>query len=362
MILSRRQALRLVGLGAGFGFIASGRVGGLVGAVYQANPGPAANTLGLPRGAIIRTLLKDVPPEALGNGATLVHEHLSLVNWRDRPPRQPRFFENVDRIVQEVREAGKDGISCIVDCGHPEMGRSLAALKRIAAETNVHIVGGAGHYTSESFPAELSRMSDGQLADEMVAEATSGHLGVFGEIGSSETITPDERKVFRAVAKAHVRTGLPIITHTFNGAGNTGKTPLEQLDILEAGGVNPRHVLIGHLDGLDMPAVHSAVAKRGAFCGFDRVGFERADRPWESTTTRVRNILKLLDAGYVDHLILSSDFSAEENLKSAGGPGIALTLTQFVPKLRHAGVKEEILHKTMVDNPRRLIAFVPAKG
>src|SRR6516162_8350272 len=31
-----------------------------------------------PKGAIIRTVLKDLPPEALAGGATLFHEHLSL--------------------------------------------------------------------------------------------------------------------------------------------------------------------------------------------------------------------------------------------------------------------------------------------
>jgi predicted metal-dependent phosphotriesterase family hydrolase len=34
-------------------------------------------------------------------------------------------------------------------------------------------------------------------------------------------------------------------------------------------------------------------------------------------------------------------------------------LTEFVPKLRFAGVKEATLHKIMFDNPRRLLAHVP---
>jgi predicted metal-dependent phosphotriesterase family hydrolase len=32
---------------------------------------------------------------------------------------------------------------------------------------------------------------------------------------------------------------------------------------------------------------------------------------------------------------------------------------QFVPKLRKAGVKETTIRKVLVDNPRRLLAFVP---
>jgi predicted metal-dependent phosphotriesterase family hydrolase len=32
---------------------------------------------------------------------------------------------------------------------------------------------------------------------------------------------------------------------------------------------------------------------------------------------------------------------------------------QFVPKLRHAGVKDATLHKILVDNPRRFLALMP---
>ena len=77
-------------------------------------------------------------------------------------------------------------------------------------------------------------------------EADEDVLGVFGEIGSWDEITADERKVFRAVGRAHLATNLPIFTHT----GIPGKSALEQLDILEDQGVKPERVLIGHLGNL----------------------------------------------------------------------------------------------------------------
>ena len=40
--------------------------------------GASAISQGKAAGAIIRTVLKDLPPEALAGGATLFHEHLSL--------------------------------------------------------------------------------------------------------------------------------------------------------------------------------------------------------------------------------------------------------------------------------------------
>ena len=48
-------------------------------------------------------------------------------------------------------------------------------------------------------------------------------------------MTADERKVFRAIGKAHVATNIPIFTHT----GIPGNAALEQLDLLEDAGVKP---------------------------------------------------------------------------------------------------------------------------
>ena len=70
-------------------------------------------------------------------------------------------------------------------------------------------------------------------------------------------------------------------------------------------------------------------------------------------------VLNILDAGYEDQLLLSSDFASSVDLKSNWGNGFATTLVQFVPKLRHAGVDDATLHKITVDNPRRFLAFVP---
>src|SRR5262249_57866003 len=100
------------------------------------------------------------------------------------------------------------------------------------------------------------------------------------EIGQQGgVLTADERKVFTAVAKAHARTGLPIFTHNAYTGTRQVETPipmdtaLKQLDVLEAGGANPRHVAIGHVCCLDdvKAEIPKQLAKRGVFVGFDRV-------------------------------------------------------------------------------------------
>ena len=68
-----------------------------------------------------------------------------------------------------------------------------------------------------------------------------------------------------------------------------------------------------------------------------------------------------VDRGYEDHLLLSADGTSQQERKANGGPGYAKVLTVFVPRLRAAGVKEATIHKILVDNPRRFLAFVPKR-
>ena len=342
--MTRREALTVFGAGV----IARGK----------------ASAAQFPQGAIIRTVLKDMPPEALAGGATLFHEHLSLApdfmprwiglargqNPQVPPSDRPFFMQDVDLMSDELRAAAMEGVACIVDVGNPDMGRDLDFLKTLSRQSGMPIVTGCGYYSDPFYPPEIGTMTEDQITQELVRQTRTQPVGAFGEIGSWGEITDLERKVFRAVGKAHLQTNLPIFTHT----GIPGKSASEQLDILEAAGVKAQRVVIGHLGNLVDPKVevHKALCKRGAFIGFDRQGGQGDAR-------QVPMVQTLIDAGYADNLLFSSDLSTANQLERNGGAGYAKTLTVFVPKLREAGVKEETLHGILVDNPRRFLAFVP---
>ena len=347
--LTRREVIGLLG------------VSGI--ALAQSNTGSVA---AFPEGSIIRTVLGDMPPEALAGGATLFHEHMSLSPdflpkfmslLTSRPPTatpaphpgETYFLRDLDLMTEELRAAGHEGVACLVDGGHPDMGRSLDFLKHLSMQSGMPIVSSAGYYTQPFYPPEVATMSEDQIAQELIRQANTAPFGAFGEIGTWDDISPDERKVFRAVGKAHVATNLPIYTHTA-----FGKAALEQLDILESVGVKPQRVCIGHVGGLIDPQVqvHKALAKRGAFLGFDRQGGPGDAR-------QVPMVMALIEAGFADNLLFASDFSNAAQLKHNGGAGYAKTLTVFAPKLREADAKEETLHGILVDNPRRFLAFVP---
>jgi phosphotriesterase-related protein len=362
---TRRQALELLGLGA---------------AAAAFPKGAFAQAPSFPKGAVIRTILKDYAPEELAGGATLFHEHMQLApdfnakftaataaaraaNGLPPAPARgaggggggaaagrggapatppPDIMHNVDLMSAEVAKVKDAGVACIVDAGHADMGRDVEFLRQVSMKSGIPIVVGGGFYSQPFYPKEISTMSEEQILKALIKQADDDVLGAFGEIGSWDEITADERKVFRAVGKAHVATNIPIFTHT----GIPGKSALEQLDILEDAGVKPDRVVIGHLGNLvDANVyVHKAICRRGAFVGFDRQG-------GANDAQQVPLVMALLEAGFADHLMFSADASS----------GYSKTMTVFVPKLKAAGANDDVLHRIMVDNPRRFLAFVPKR-
>jgi len=366
--IDRRRALEILGLSAAAAVV-------LPEGLYAQSPT-------FPKGSIIRTILKDYAPEELAGGATLFHEHLQLgpdfnakfaaasaavraaqglpapaarggranagggaraAGPAPTPPSPPDPARILETKAADVAEAKRQGIACIVDAGHPDMGRDIEFVRQVAMKSGVPIVAGGGFYSQPFYPKDISTMSEEQIVRALIKQADDDTLGVFGEIGSWDEMTPDERKVFRAIGKAHVATNLPIFTHT----GIPGKAAIEQLNILEDAGVDPHHVVIGHLGNLvdSNVYVHKTLCRRGAFIGFDRQG-------GNNDAQQVPMVMALIEAGFADNLMFSADTSS----------GYAKTLTVFVPKLKAAGADHQVLNHIMVDNPRRFLAFVPKRS
>ena len=94
----------------------------------------------------------------------------------------------------------------------------------------------AGGYYRAPYPAGVGERA--KTSSPRSSSPTPGQRwGAFGEIGTSiEGIHPDERKMLRAISKAHLRRALPIFTHTdHRGCAHCA---LDQLDAFESAGVN----------------------------------------------------------------------------------------------------------------------------
>ena len=271
-------------------------------------------------------------------------------------------------ILRGVAAAGRrptDVRHLIVTHAHPDHIGSLATVRAATGAAvychpaDAPIVAAGGYYLHATYPPEVAEKSEDELARKLMSDAAAQRWGAMGEIGVSQhPMYPDEKKVLRAVCKTNLQTGLPIFTH--NPHNGCSACAVEQMDTIESMGVNPAHVCIGHLaDITDDPKAetHKSLAKRGAFLGFDTVG-RRLTQP---DSKKLEMVLAVIDAGYEDHVLLGSDFATEDELKANHGAGFDSAMIVFVPKMRAAGVKEETIHKILIDNPRRFLAFVPKK-
>lgn len=327
--------------------------------VIGAGLGGVAVTAQVPRRPVIRTLGGDLDPAAV-RGTVLFHEHLSMRFPLDATS---HYTDDVALMVEEARAARADGLGLIVDGGHPDMHRSLAALQQITKESGLPVVASGGFYMQRSYPPELDGQSVDAIAATLVTDATRDRLGAFGEIGQQGgVLTPTETRVLQAVARAQQRTGLPIFTHNpylgiRQGAAEIPRdAALRQLDVLEAAGATPAQVAIGHICCHHDPKAEIAIAlaKRGVFVGFDRVTLAL-----EPDADKVVAIMALVDAGHADRLLLSSDFASARSLKKNGGAGLAQTATVFGPLLLKAGLPQATLTRVLTENPKRFLACTP---
>jgi phosphotriesterase-related protein len=376
--MDRRTVLRLSASAAAG--VAAARFESLAsaqpGAWLTASSGPAAS---FPKDAIMRTILQDIAPERMPAGSTQIHEHLGGVFTPPRPlgPSEiapgpyatPTERDYVDLMVDELKMSKAEGLACLVDAAAAgrRADRTIENLKQIATRSGVLIVLGGGYYQdlamNARYPAEITRMPESELEEQLVRDAASQRWGAFGEIASSQPMQTEERKLLRAIGKAHRRTNLSIFTHTPHEG--CPACAVEQLDVFESVGVDPRRVCIGHLATIkpdaEPPAqTAKALAKRGAFIAFDTVGHAMG-RSAVPEKYKVQYVLEVLSAGLEDHLLLSADSTPVPQLKANWGQGYSSVIAQFVPKLRYAGVKDATLHKILVDNPRRFLAFVPKR-
>jgi phosphotriesterase-related protein len=132
---------------------------------------------------------------------------------------------------------------------------------------------------------------------------------------------------------------------------------LRQLDLLEEAGADPARVIIGHSDSYPVLEHWLKIAERGASveCDFLGMSFTPTERRGEPRVIEL--ILRMLEAGHVDRLLLSQDVCDNSQLAFYGGNGYTYLQESFLPRLRDAGVGEAEIARITVDNPRRILAI-----
>lgn len=298
---------------------------------------------------MIRTVLRDMPKEQLG--ITMAHEHFIVDLARVRKDNISKI-ETIEEVIPEIKLMQDLNVKSAFEVSTIDLGRDVKKLKQISEITGLNIVCSTGFYLHQFHPEWLNEATVEQIADIYIKELTEGidgtdiKAGLIGEIASSpEGFIGNEKKILEAAAVASVKTGAAVSTHT-------GKnTAFETIDTLLKFGVNPKKVIIGHQDLIDDTNYHIELLKRGINIGFDTCG-KSAYMPDE---TRAKNIIKLIEAGYGDHIILSNDISRRTYFTSYGQQGYLAVMKIIVPLLKEYGASQQQINKLLIDNPAEIV-------
>ena len=84
--------------------------------------------------------------------------------------------------------------------------------------------------------------------------------------------------------------------------------------------------------------------------------------PFQPQTQLLGTVIALIEAGYLDHLLLSHDAGWYNPARSDGLPdegyrGYTALVRDFLPELRRGGLTEEQVRIITVDNPAKAFAF-----
>lgn len=303
--------------------------------------------------SMIMTVLGPVAPQDLG--ITDFHEHLLC-----RPP-DPHYASDPDLAVDDIGRSAEElglfarsGGRALVEFSTRDYGRDLAGLKRLSRWTGVHIVAATGYQKAKYCTPYLEDRGVDDIVQEIVDELRQGgeegiRPGVVKAGTSREEVTPAEEKALRAAARAHLETGVPIVTHT-----EAGTVADRQLDVIEDEGAPASAVALGHLDRkLDL-AYHLELADRGAFLGYDQISKEK----YHPDGKRIEFLQALWERGHGEQLVLAGDFGRKTYLTSyGGGPGLTYLLWRFVPWLRQTGFSEEQVDAMLVRNPASALTW-----
>jgi phosphotriesterase-related protein len=240
-------------------------------------------------------------------GFTLVHEHL-LVRDDAIQSQFPHLYDQdhlFERVVEQFRGLRERGVRSVCDPTVMGLGRDVRFMRRVSDATGVNIVAATGVYTLSRLPSLFADRPADFLAGAMVHDIEVGIQrtqirAAFLKCATDERgVTPDIDKVLRATARAHLQTGVPIMTHSLP----RNESGLRQQDVFEDEGVDLGRVLIGHCGDTTDLASLERVVERGSFIGMDRYGLDDV-LPAEERNQTVAAMCRL---GYADRLLLSQD-------------------------------------------------------
>lgn len=306
------------------------------------------------------------PIESDELGVVLIHEHLRFrdeavaVEWPDRYDEEAEL----EAALAAAGAAKSRGVQTIVDPTAMFGGRDVRFMARVAEQTGVRVLACTGIYTYDYLPHYFENRDADVMAEHFVADLQRGVQGTdiraaFLKCAADAAgVTEHVEKVHRAVARASVQTGAPIMAHSMPAVA----TGPQQVEIFEQEGVDLSRVQIAHCGDTDDVGYIEALIDKGVYVGLDRYGLEM----FLPIDKRNATTAELLRRGHAERLMISQDYCASidwfppeaaqvfESQGAIRNWSMTLVFDEVVPALREQGVLDDDTFRTIfVENPRR---------
>ena len=328
-------------------------------------PVATGDTFYAPPEQTVNTVLGPIPASELG--VVAVHESLlSVIPGAQFAPDismdRAEIFEVLAGKLADFREHGGQ---TIVDSTGMFHGRDLKLYEALSRSTGVHIVASTGMGPEEMlggyfltpqtnpptpWPAE-------KFADLFSKEVTEGMVvprverraaaGLVTTTADRSGMTPTEESLFRGAARTALNTGIPVSIRF-------GADARHDLDIVLDEKLPADRVLVGGLDRKDAGGAALEAAGRGVFVGLDHVGLND-DAGYLTDNDRAELVLKLVEAGHADKIILSGNSIGVAKGQPDYDLPFSHVVSTFVPFLKAHGLTGEDARRILVDNPRKLL-------
>lgn len=309
------------------------------------------------------TLSTVTGPVASVRGRTLVHEHIRI--GFAGAQLDPRVKLDEELLIQSAADElaalrAQHGVALIVDATPADLCRDTRILRQVSERSGVGIVASTGMYREGAgYPPYWAMQETSDLEDFFTMELRDATedpdvlCGVIKIATSGAEPTPSETRALQAAARVSRSRGTRVLTHTDPGGWVAGNPGLRQLETLVEGGVHPSSVVIGHACGAVEVDQLSALAERGAYIGFDRVGMTHV----RSDEGRADLIVALARLGYCDRILLAHDHQHHwvRMRPHPGAPSrvrsFSLLFEDFLPLLNARGMGPDDVERLLSSNP-----------
>lgn len=291
-------------------------------------------------------------------GLILPHEHL-LVDFVGAAEITPNRYDR-DEVIQvalpHLRRVMQFGCETLAECTPAYIGRDPILLRELARLSGMNLLTNTGYYgaaKNKFLPEHAFSESADRLADRWIHEAKDGidDTGIrpgFIKIGvDAGPLSELHSKLVAAAARTHLATGLTIASHTGNG-----RAALDELNVLAREGVLPDAFIWVHAQNESDTEIHAKVAERGAWVEFDGVAPDSIGRHTDL-------VMAMRNRGLLRRTLVSHDAGWYHVGEPGGGTfrPFDTLFTEFLPRLREAGVTEAEIRQLVVQNPRDALSI-----